>query len=130
MNIIEASKKENIGKAYEIFIDSASIGVWELKETSRPKEFEFYKDRLILTETYFSSQIVRMELEEIVDWSKVPVDTKVLVSDNKLDWEPGHFALYKNGIFYTWEFGKSSFTVCEKTEAYMANWEYCKLYEE
>ena len=65
MNIIEVSKKENIGKVYEIFIDSASKGVWELKETSRPKEFEFYKDRLILTEVYFSSQLIRMEFKEV-----------------------------------------------------------------
>ena len=65
MNYFEVTKKENIGKAYEIFIDSASKGVWELKETSRSKEFEFYKDRLILTEVYFSSQLIRMEFKEV-----------------------------------------------------------------
>ena len=65
MNIFEVIKKENVGKSYEIFIDGVSKGVWELKETSRPKEFEFYKDRLILTEVYFSSQLIRMEFEEV-----------------------------------------------------------------
>ena len=130
MNIFEVIKKENVGKNYEIFIDGVNKGIWELVETRKSKELEFYKGGLGLTEIYFSSQIARMEFREVIDWSKVAVDTKVLVSENKLDWEPGHFALYKNGIFYTWEFGKSSFTVCEKTEAYMANWEYCKLYEE
>lgn len=130
MNYFDVVKKENIGKSYEMFIDGVSKGVWELKNGFGIEEFDFYRDGEPLTEIYFSSQIARMRFKEVVDWSKVPVDTKVLVSDNKLDWEPGHFALYKNGIFYTWEFGKSSFTVCEKTEAYMANWEYCKLYEE
>ena len=130
MNIIEVSKKQNIGKVYEIFIDGENKGKWEIEEIGKG-EFEFFNvEGKPLDEIYFISQIARMEFEEVIDWSKVAVDTKVLVSDNKLDWEPGHFALYKNGIFYTWEFGKSSFTVCEKTEAYMANWEYCKLYEE
>ena len=31
MDIKEVSKKENIGKSYEIFIDGLSKGVWELK---------------------------------------------------------------------------------------------------
>ena len=67
MNIIEASKKENIGKYYKIFIDGVSKGVWELKKTYGAKEFEFYKDKLILTETFFSSQLIRMKFEEVVD---------------------------------------------------------------
>ena len=66
MNIIEVAKKENIGKYYKIFIDGVSKGVWELKETCRRDEFDFYKDRLLLTETYFSSQLIRMEFEEVI----------------------------------------------------------------
>ena len=65
MNYFDVVKKENIGKSYEIFIDGVSKGVWKLKGTSNLKEFEFYKDRLMLTEAFFSSQIVRMELEEV-----------------------------------------------------------------
>lgn len=82
MNYFDVIKKENVGKSYEMVIDGVNKGVWELKETSRSKEFEFYKDRLILTEVYFSSQLIRMEFEEVIDWSKIPVDTKVLVSCN------------------------------------------------
>ena len=76
MNIFEVIKKENVGKSYEIFIDEESKGVWELKETYMAKEVELYKDKLMLTEAFFSSQLIRMEFEEVVDWSKVPVDTK------------------------------------------------------
>lgn len=65
MNIIEVIKKENVGKSYEMFIDGVSKGVWELKEICKSKEFELYKDKLMLTEACFSSQIVRMELEEV-----------------------------------------------------------------
>lgn len=36
-----------------------------------------------------------------VDWSKVPIDTKILVSDNQNDdWLPRYFAKYKNGIVW------------------------------
>ena len=82
MNYFDVVKKENIGKSYEIFIDEESKGVWELKETYMAKEVELYKDGETLTGFYFSSQITRMEFKEIVDWSKVPVDTKVLVSND------------------------------------------------
>ena len=66
MNYFDVVKKENIGKSYEIFIDEESKGVWELKEIYSPKELEFYKERVMLTEAYFSSQITRMEFKEAI----------------------------------------------------------------
>ena len=126
MNIKEVLKEENVGMEYKIReriykVEKSFTGLLALKNV---ESYGYIESEMHIFD------IVNGEFEEVMDWSKVTVDTKVLVSDNKLDWEPGHFALYKNGIFYTWEFGKSSFTVCEKTEAYMANWEYCKLYKE
>ena len=70
MNYFEAVKKENIGKTYKVFIDGVNKGAWELKKTYGAKEFEFYKDKLMLTEAFFSSQLIRMKFEEVVDWSK------------------------------------------------------------
>ena len=131
MNIIEVAKKENVGKYYKIFIDGVSKGVWELKETSRRNEFDFYKDRLLLTETYFSSQLMRMEFREVTDWSKVPVDTKVLVSDDGEEWNRRHFAKYEDGKVYCFNDGYTSFTIVNY--AYLSNatsWEYAKLYQE
>ena len=131
MNIIEVAKKENVGKYYKIFIDGVSKGVWELKETSRRNEFDFYKDRLLLTETYFSSQLMRMEFREVTDWSKVPVDTKVLVSDDGEEWNRRHFAKYEDGKAYCFNDGYTSFTIVNY--AYLSNatsWEYVKLYQE
>ena len=131
MNIFEVIKEENIGKSYEIVIDGMSKGVWELKETSRRNEFDFYKDRLLLTETYFSSQLMRMEFKEAIDWSKVPIDTKVLVSKNGKDWSRRHFAEYKDGKVYCFNDGYTSFTIVNY--AYLSNatsWEYVKLYQE
>ena len=129
MNYFDVVKKENVGKSYEMFIDGVSKGVWELKGICKSKEFELYKDKLMLTEACFSSQIVRMEFEETIDWSKVPVDTPIWVRDDEdVDWLPRHFAKYENGKILVWDNGKTSFTVSSEYESFP--WKYAKLYQE
>ena len=121
MNIIEVSKKENIGKVYEIFIDGENKGRWEIEEI-RNGEFEFFNVKgEVLDEIYFISQITRMEFAEVIDWSKVKTDTQVLVSDDCENWVNRHFAKYdkEKDKFYTWKDGKTSFTTDLKEE-----WEY------
>ena len=45
------------------------------------------------------------------DWSKVEVDTKVLVRDRDDEvWTRRHFAKYENGTIYTWNSGRTLFT--------------------
>lgn len=67
-----------------------------------------------------------MSYEYKVDWTKVPVDAKILVSGI----EDGggvrrHFANYSNGEVYAYDDGKTSFSsVCSFP------WKYAKLYEE
>lgn len=62
-------------------------------------------------------------VEPPVDWSKVPVDTKVLVRDNnEQPWKKYHFAKYKNGRVFTWVEGKTSWTVFTD-----CSWNYAKL---
>lgn len=65
-------------------------------------------------------------VEPPVDWSKVPVDTPILVRDHKLTtWKKEHFSEYKNGRVYTWRFGTTSWSANgDKT-----CWEYAKLAE-
>ena len=121
MNIIEVSKKENIGKVYEIFIDGENKGRWEIEEI-RNGEFEFFNVKgEVLDEIYFISQITRMEFAEVIDWSKVKTDTQVLVSDDCENWVNRHFAKYdkEKDKFYSWKDGKTSFTTDLKEE-----WEY------
>ena len=61
------------------------------------------------------------------DWSKVEVDTKVLVRDNdNSEWIPRHFAKYKNGRVHTWNSGHTSFTIINE-EDYIP-WNQAKLY--
>lgn len=71
-------------------------------------------------------------IEPEVDWSKVPIDTKVLVADS-VDgpWIPRYFAgLDKKGTPLTWQFGRTSFTSKDKRPEEKASvWEYIKLYD-
>ena len=59
------------------------------------------------------------------DWSKVKVDTKILVSYDGEKWYKRHFAKYENNIIYAFVDGQTSFTT--KTSN---TWKYAKLYEE
>ena len=63
--------------------------------------------------------------EPPVDWSKVEVDTPILVRQTKDgEWLRRHFAKYEGGIVYTWKDSHTSWT-----EDCMAGWDYGKLAE-
>lgn len=66
--------------------------------------------------------------EPEVDWSKVPVDTPILVSRDGDGWYKNHFAKFENGEVYAWSFGCTSWTV--PRENYITRWEYAELAEE
>lgn len=64
----------------------------------------------------------------VVDWSKVPVDTPILVSDtNGTNWEKRHFAYFKDGMVYAWLSGTTSWTTEKADDAF--SWKYAKLAE-
>lgn len=64
--------------------------------------------------------------EPEIDWTKVPVDTKILVKDKKEDlWINSHFAYYKDGKPYAFFWGRSSWTVTPDTRVYP--WEYTEI---
>ena len=61
-----------------------------------------------------------------VDWSKVKVDTPILVRDFEgSDWFRRHFAKYENGTVYAWDGGDTSWSAGEV----MTMWKYAKLAE-
>ena len=64
------------------------------------------------------------------DWSKVEVDTKVLVSQDGSTWHNRHFAKYENGRVYAWYNGYTSFTANRVDEADIVEWKHAKLYKE
>ena len=74
--------------------------IWLMKEYEEPKDLE-------------------------TDWSKVEVDTPILVKNYVSDkWLKKHFAKYENGIVYAWTGGKTSWT-----EDCATSWNYAKLAE-
>ena len=60
-----------------------------------------------------------------IDWSKVKVDTPILVSQNKVDWKPRYFARYTNGIVETWLCGCTSCSIDSANDTCI--WKYAKL---
>lgn len=66
--------------------------------------------------------------EPLTDWSKVAVDTPILVRDNEdCGWRKRHFAEYKNGKVYAWCDGHTSWTAYSKCET--TKWKIAKLAE-
>lgn len=63
-------------------------------------------------------------VEPSVDWSKVAVDTPILVRGNIFSkWAKRYFAKYENGRVYTWNNGTTSWSGDGSTTA----WELAKL---
>ena len=63
--------------------------------------------------------------EPETDWSKVEVDTPILVKNSeKGEWIRRYFAKYENGLVYAWNGGCTSWT-----EDRMRSWDYAKLAE-
>ena len=62
--------------------------------------------------------------EPEVDWSKVAVDTPILVRDyESQEWEARHFAKYEDGVIYSWDGGSTSWT----SRGNVTEWKYAKL---
>mgnify|MGYP003443738311 FL=1 len=67
--------------------------------------------------------------EPEVDWSKVEVDTPILVRDNEDDkWLKRHFAKYENGRVYVWTLERTSWTTLD--DKCVMDWNYAKLAED
>ena len=65
-------------------------------------------------------------VEPPIDWSKVAVDTPVLVRDSaNLGWTKRYFAKYENGSVFTWAGGATSWS----SEGYTTAWKLAKLPE-
>lgn len=66
--------------------------------------------------------------EPEVDWSKVEVDTPILVRDYEgQEWAGRYFAKYENETVYAWSNGCTSWTAYDNLD--VRGWEYAKLAE-
>ena len=67
-------------------------------------------------------------VEPPVDWSKVEVDTPILVRDREKEaWRKRHFAKYENGIVFAWENGLTSWSARMSKD--ISDWKFAKLAE-
>lgn len=64
----------------------------------------------------------------VIDWSKVAVDTPILVKDDYDDkWEKAYFAKYEDEMIYAWSNGRTSFSARNKEDTFI--WDRGKLAE-
>lgn len=73
-------------------------------------------------------------IEQETDWSKVPVDTPILVSDDNENWYRSYFAKYDNNDHqvWTWRSGRTSWSINYDGAYLVSNkeiWKYAKLAE-
>lgn len=90
----------------------------------------YFLPRVKVASTCFEEKDQLIDIGEylgVVDWSKVKVDTPILVSLDNETWFRRHFAALKNGIVYTWSGGTTSWSI-HKRECQDA-WGYAKLAE-
>lgn len=65
-------------------------------------------------------------IDQLIDWSKVPVDTPILVRDSQDNkWFRRHFANFKDDYVYAWDDGQTSWSSLDTVE-----WAYAKLPED
>ena len=130
MKIWEIMKEENVGKRYKTNEDNENVYVI----TKGVNRFYLEVIRGIGRHTcILSSDLLERDFKEIVDWSKVAVDTKILVADftgndNEIVWKKRHFAKYENGKIYAWCDGLTSFTI--DSDDLCTRWDFVKLYKE
>ncbi len=122
MKAWEICNEKNIGK---IYIDDKEGVKWKVEQKYKDI-FDLYDNENDSISYYGLSE---MNFEEVIDWSKVPVDTKILVRDGKDEgWKRKYFAKYKDGRVYTWTWGKTCFD--DDGNEDVIDWEYAKLYNE
>lgn len=67
-------------------------------------------------------------VEPQVDWSKVAVDTPILVRDDDTEkWKKRYFAKFEKGHVYAWMMGATSWSARKGDN--MLKWEFAKLAE-
>ena len=127
MKAWEICKEENVGKSFK---DNKG-SIWKVVSiiSSNETYYDLKTNPERLVSFNYMSKIAELDFEEVIDWSKVPVDTKieVRVSEHN-EWNKRHFAKFENGFIYAWDNGKTSFT--SNTKVSYTAWQQAKLYEE
>lgn len=90
-----------------------------------------WSNRVDIRSTCFTEENQQIDIAEylgIVDWSKVKVDTPILVRQHEQDeWEKRHFAYFKDGRVCAWLCGATSWSA--DYEGDITDWNLAKLAE-
>ena len=124
MNIKEVLKEENVGMEYKIReriykVEKSFTGLLALKNV---ESYGYIESEMHIFD------IVNGEFEEVMDWYKVPVDTKVLVSRDNEVWFKRYFAKYEEDRVWCFDSGATSFSADDIDN--VSSWKYVKLYQE
>lgn len=119
----------------ELFAKEVCIGfnvvtnrVCECDDIDTCSECEFDKNGSYGCVNKFAMWLVSeyKDSAENVDWSKVPVDTPVLIRDGEdQPWRRRYFAKYENGKIYAFAFGRNSWSANGRMDT--TPWKYAKL---
>lgn len=110
--IIEAYKNDCIGGFFDEYVKPKYNTTYWCELDYRSADLLLY---LWLDEEY-------EEPKEVFDWSKVKVDTPILVSTDGKKWFHRHFSEYSGGKVYAFDDGTTSWSKCGDT-----CWPYAKL---
>lgn len=90
-----------------------------------------WSNRVDIRSTCFTEENQQIDIGEylgVVDWSKVKVDTPILVRDfEDAKWTKRHFAYFENGKVYAFDGGGTSWT--SKHHGNTMSWLHAKLAE-
>lgn len=123
MNIKEVFERCNDG---DYVIDNFNKK-WKVEEEELKQKY--FDNWCIINNFYSLKQIMELDFKKDynVDWDKVEVDTKILVSNDYIRWYRRYFAEFKNDKIYTFDNGTTSFTY---NYTGLVPWNYAKLYKE
>ncbi len=118
MNFKEVFKKCNDGD----FVKDSDNCKWKVNEG------DLTNGIVHITDFYTLKELFNLDFKKVydVDWTKVEVDTKILVSEDGDVWYKRYFAKYENDKVCTFVDGATSFS----TDGYYISWKYAKLYKE
>ena len=127
MRINEILRKENLGKVYQI-AGYTQKGEYLVKEYNGHVYLESRENFKKIEENFFLDDISGMRFKEVIDWTKVPVDTLVEVSDDGKGFIKRYFAKYESGVIFAWGDGRSSKTAYGKSD--VVRWKMANIIRE
>lgn len=110
------------------YVDCEGI-VWEVIYTCGTLMGTVDGKVMTIEQLYHLRDLLRIELQEVVDWSKVEVDTKVTVWNTDFDSfkRKRYFAKYEDGLIYVFGDGRTSWNALDEND--LTAWDCGELVE-